>query len=208
MGIQTMTISPTRRIPNLAQAKQRALTVARFVLHFVEMCVAMMVGMLVFMAIPGVMALPSLVHQLGMAVAMTVPMVGWMRLRGHGWRHGIEMSIGMLAPWAAVLALVGLGADTALPWLAKADGAAMLLGMLAVMLLRPGHYGHGHRHAHTELSSTGTTDPLCGMAIDPSTASRTAEHAGQTYYFCAPACRKSFLSEPERFLRADYQGAI
>jgi hypothetical protein len=79
---------------------------------------------------------------------MTVPMVGWMRIRGHGWRHGIEMSIGMLAPWAAVLALVGLGADTALPWLAKADGATMLLGMLAVMLLRPGHYAHGDHHAH------------------------------------------------------------
>jgi hypothetical protein len=31
-------------------------TVGRFVLHFVEMCVAMMAGMLVFMAVPGVMA--------------------------------------------------------------------------------------------------------------------------------------------------------
>jgi hypothetical protein len=71
-------------------------------------------------------------------------MVGWMRVRGHGWRDGIEMSIGMLAPWVAVLGLVGLGADQAFPWLAKADGAAMLLGMLAVMLLRPGHHAHQH----------------------------------------------------------------
>ena len=116
----------------------------RFVLHFVEMCIAMMAGMVVFMAVPGVMGLPSLLHQILMAVAMTVPMVGWMRLRGHGWRHGIEMSIAMLAPWVAVLGLVGLGADQALPCLAKADGAAMLLGMLAVMLLRPGHYVHQH----------------------------------------------------------------
>jgi hypothetical protein len=119
-------------------------TFGRFVLHFVEMCVAMLAGMLVFMAVPGVMALPSVLHQLGMAVAMTVPMVGWMRIRGHGWRHGIEMSIGMLVPWAAVLILVGLGADRALPWLTRADGAAMLLGMLAVMLLRPGHSAHQH----------------------------------------------------------------
>jgi hypothetical protein len=88
------------------------------------------------------MALPPLAHQIGMGVAMSVPMVGWMRVRGHGWRHGVEMALGMLAPWVAVLMLVGLGADQALPWLARADGAAMLLGMLAVMLLRPGHYAH------------------------------------------------------------------
>jgi hypothetical protein len=70
---------------------------------------------------------------------MTLPMVGWMRIRGHAWRHGIEMSVGMLAPWAAVLVLLGLGADAALPWLARADGAAMLLGMLAVTLLQARH---------------------------------------------------------------------
>jgi hypothetical protein len=128
--------------------RERALIVGRFAFHFVEMCVAMLVGMVVFMAIPGVMELPSALHQLGMAVAMSVPMVGWMRFRGHAWRHGIEMSVGMLAPWAAVLALVGLGADAALPWLANADGAAMLLGMLGVMLLRPGQHRHHTRGAH------------------------------------------------------------
>jgi hypothetical protein len=69
-----------------------------------------------------------------------------MRVRGHGWRHGIEMSIGMLAPWALVRLLVGLGAASVLPWLEQADGIAMLLGMLAAMLLRRGHYPHGHRH--------------------------------------------------------------
>jgi flagellar biosynthetic protein FliP len=149
MGLQSVSLSQTqtptqiRRIPTLVQVKERALVVGRFAFHFVEMCIAMMAGMVVYMAIPGVMALPPALHQLGMAVAMTLPMVGWMRVRGHGWRHGIEMSIGMLAPWAAVLGLVALGAANALPWLAQADGAAMLLGMLAVMLLRPGHHAHG-----------------------------------------------------------------
>ena len=33
-----------------------------------------------------------------------------MRVRGHGWRHGLEMAAGMVVPWAAVLALVGLAA--------------------------------------------------------------------------------------------------
>lgn len=154
MAIQATTISPTSR--SESQAKQRAMGVARFVLHFVEMCAAMALGMGVFMAIPGVMALPSALHQLGMAVAMTVPMVGWMRIRGHGWRHGIEMSIGMLAPWVAVLVLVGLGADGAFPWLARAGGVAMLLGMLAVMLLRPGHYAGARSSGMSPTNSAST----------------------------------------------------
>jgi YHS domain-containing protein len=175
----------------------------RFVLHFVEMWIAMLAGMLVFMAVPGVIALPSLLHQVGMAVAMTVPMVGWMRIRGHSWRHGIEMSIGMLAPWAAVLILVGLGADQVFPWLAKADGAAMLLGMLAVMLLRPHHYAHQHA-CHAEAPASGSIDPVCGMAIDPASARHAANHDGQTYAFCAPGCRKAFLAEPARYLSPAY----
>jgi len=69
-----------------------ALSVGRFALHFLEMLLAMYVGMLIFMALPGAMALPALLHQFGMAVSMTLPMVLWMRIRGHGSRHGIEMS--------------------------------------------------------------------------------------------------------------------
>ena len=109
----------------------------RFVLHFVEMSVAMIVGMMLFMAIPGVMELPSTLHLVGMAIAMTVPMIAWMRIRGHGWRHGIEMSVGMLLPWITVLGLQAMGATSVLPWLELAEGPAMFLGMLAVMLLRP-----------------------------------------------------------------------
>ena len=40
------------------------LTAARFVLHFAEMWIAMLVGMMLFMAIPGVMGLSSVLHQL------------------------------------------------------------------------------------------------------------------------------------------------
>ena len=37
-------------------------------------------------------------------------------------------------------------------------------------------------------------DPICGMQVDISTAKWTAERDGQTHYFCAPACRRTFLS--------------
>jgi len=183
--------------PAFQQLKTAGLTAGRFVLHFLEMSIAMIVGMMLFMAIPGVMELPRPLHLLGMAIAMTAPMVGWMRIRGHGWRHGIEMSIGMLLPWAAVLGLVALGTASFLPWLTQAEGPAMFGGMLAVMLLRPGHYAH--RACHTHGADSSLTDPVCGMAVDPQTASRTAEYAGKTYYFCAPACRNTFVADPARF---------
>lgn len=42
-------------------------------------------------------------------------------------------------------------------------------------------------------------DPVCMMDVDPATARWSAEHAGRTYYFCAPACRKLFLADPTLF---------
>jgi len=153
-----------------------------FVIHFLEMSIAMIVGMLLFMAVPGVMQLPKALHLLGMALAMTLPMIGWMRFRGHGWRHGVEMSLGMLLPWAVVLGLVAFGAAVVLPWLEHADGPAMFLGMLGVMLLRPGHYGHAHHHPR-DCGPNGPADPVCGMSIDPTNAARTAEYQAQTWYF-------------------------
>ena len=84
-----------------------------------------------------------------MVVFMTVPMVAWMRLRGHSWRHGAEMAAGMLAPAVVIYILLGLGAGATLPWLQEADHPAMLLGMLAAMLLRREHYTGGHAPAVT-----------------------------------------------------------
>lgn len=37
-------------------------------------------------------------------------------------------------------------------------------------------------------------DPICEMEVDIATAKWTAERDGQTFYFCAPGCRKAFLS--------------
>ena len=43
-------------------------------------------------------------------------------------------------------------------------------------------------------------DPVCGMDVDEATAKHTAQHDGQTYYFCAPGCKKAFEAEPEKYL--------
>ncbi len=43
-------------------------------------------------------------------------------------------------------------------------------------------------------------DPVCGMKVDPQRAKHRAEHAGQTYYFCAAGCREKFIADPQAFL--------
>jgi Cu+-exporting ATPase len=44
-------------------------------------------------------------------------------------------------------------------------------------------------------------DPVCGMSVDPDKAAAKAEHAGKTYYFCAPGCAKRFQETPEKYLK-------
>ena len=42
------------------------------------------------------------------------------------------------------------------------------------------------------------TDPICLMTVDTANPNGgRSEHAGQTYYFCAPGCRIAFERDPE-----------
>ena len=123
----------------------------RFTRHFVEMVVAMFLGMVVLGG-PALLALdvvgsgwdqleadaPAVLF-LGMAVTMTVPMVAWMRHRGHSWRLGAEMSGAMFVPALAVIACYWLGGVTAEPMCGIAC-AAMLPAMVVAMLFRVEHY--------------------------------------------------------------------
>lgn len=53
------------------------------------------------------------------------------------------------------------------------------------------------------MSTTATSlDPVCGMTVDHDSAAATAEHAGQTYYFCSRHCQKAFVAEPARYVPA------
>jgi hypothetical protein len=141
---------PTTR-PWLSRAPAGAQMAGRFMLHFGEMVLAMMAGMLIYMPVAGL--IPTSLQQFGMALFMAAPMVAWMRIRGHGWRHGFEMALAMLVPWAAVVGLVGLGVANVLPWLAHASDPAMYLGMLGIMLVRRDHYAHGGAHPRSSKHS-------------------------------------------------------
>lgn len=43
-------------------------------------------------------------------------------------------------------------------------------------------------------------DPVCLMSVDPATARHRVEHAGRTYVFCAPSCKKLFVGDPDAYL--------
>ena len=44
------------------------------------------------------------------------------------------------------------------------------------------------------------TDPVCGMRIRKSTAVSSVEYGGKTFYFCVDECRKTFQSDPSRYV--------
>ena len=43
-------------------------------------------------------------------------------------------------------------------------------------------------------------DPICEMLVEVAGARFTAEFEGETYYFCCPACRKKFQSDPAAYV--------
>jgi uncharacterized protein len=54
--------------------------------------------------------------------------------------------------------------------------------------------------AAPDAGSKPTTDPVCGMTVDPRTATEHVEHGGVTYYFCSAGCREAFEKDAERYL--------
>ena len=135
-----------------------------FIRHYIEMVVVMFDGMIV-LGIPGEAALkaigsgtselrhdaPAIVF-LGMMATMTIPMIAWMRFRGHRWQPTLEMAASMIVPTLIAIALLALDVSS-FGTLMGLEHVAMLLGMLVAMLLRIDEYsGHAH-HAHDGVAA-------------------------------------------------------
>ena len=141
----------------------RGRSARRFLRHLLEMIVVMMLGMCVLGAAWGAF------HQIvfgsafadgwrdyvglaafAMAFNMTVPMVLWMRYRGHSWERGGEMAVAMNLPLLPLLLLYSLDLIPAQAVL----GLQMLLmipAMVLAMLYRKDEYSAAHQrvwHPH------------------------------------------------------------
>lgn len=55
-------------------------------------------------------------------------------------------------------------------------------------------------HKHHPSAPDAARDPVCGMAVNPTTAKHSTVHAGTTYYFCCAGCRTKFDADPARYL--------
>ena len=152
----------------------------RLIQHYLEMVIAMFAGMLAWgwlsavlfgqggamgmhasMPATGVIdAQQSVMSQIGgitaMDLSMIIPMVLWMRYRGHSWRHGAEMSAAMVVPAIPVYAAVLIWPGTFGPVSTMLSHGAMLLGMAALMIAqRDTHAEHDHAHAAPATDTSG-----------------------------------------------------
>lgn len=130
-----------------------------FAKHYAQMVLVMLAGMLV---LGGAMLLaataagfgraelqaqaPAL-YLAGMGVSMTVPMVWWMRRRGHSWGANRAMAMAMIAPTVAAIALLAAGAVTDLGALFAIEHAAMGPAMLLAMIPFRYEFTHASRAA-------------------------------------------------------------
>lgn len=119
----------------------RGHSLRRFLRHYLEMIMAMVVGMVVLGA-----AEAMLLNRVGwaetlarpetdvliMATNMIVAMAAWMRVRGHGWAVITEMAVAMYLPFVVLFVPLWLGvlSPTGLMVLGH---VLMLLAMAAVM---------------------------------------------------------------------------
>jgi len=120
-------------------------TAWHLVRHYLEMIVAMLIGM-VLLGLLQQLAWPSLnfhsaVGVLVMATDMAIGMGAWMRVRGHSWRGIAEMSASMYAPFIALLVPYWTGAVSGAELLAWGH-LLMFPAMALVMYLRPAEYLH------------------------------------------------------------------
>jgi Cu+-exporting ATPase len=56
-------------------------------------------------------------------------------------------------------------------------------------------FATGLKIKETEMA----TDPVCGMTVDEKSAAGSAEHQGNTYYFCSSHCLHKFQAAPEKY---------
>jgi flagellar biosynthetic protein FliP len=113
--------------------------------HFLEMVVAMLIGMVV-LGLLQQLVWPSLnfysaVGVLVMATDMAIGMGAWMRVRGHSWRGIAEMSASMYGPFIALLVPYWTGAVSGAELMAWGH-LLMFPAMALAMYLRPAEYLH------------------------------------------------------------------
>ena len=56
--------------------------------------------------------------------------------------------------------------------------------------------------------ATGVIDPVCGMTVNPATASHKVGHNGKDFYFCCRSCAEKFSAGPAQYLNKPASGLV
>jgi flagellar biosynthetic protein FliP len=124
----------------------------RFARHYLEMVIAMFVGMgvlwpvwlgLFWLSGQSQLADRTDVDAITMAIDMCVAMAAWMRFRGHAWRPILEMSAAMVLPFVVLLVPYWYGA-VGREAVMTVGHSAMFVTMLLAMLWRRDEYAGHH----------------------------------------------------------------
>lgn len=118
----------------------------RFVLHFLELQIPMVLGAVICYLVVRLITSSSgfstiyypgtYLFAIGDLLFLTVPVVIWMIFCRYSWQHSFEMGIAMIAPVATIIVLGQLTAYDYLTWLLTSGYPLMCLGMLVYMLYR------------------------------------------------------------------------
>jgi hypothetical protein len=79
----------------------------------------------------------------------------------------------------------------------------VLIAGLAVRFLRTGGLAMLREMEIPPEQQSSIKDPVCGMTVDPATASQRSVYQGTTYLFCSAGCRSAFEDDPARHLQHD-----
>ena len=160
-GTKQVSSAQTVQIPGLATRAWH------FIRHLLEMCLAMCVGgiplIVLFFWGAATIGYPDLLQRfpelsvLVIGCILSLPMIAWMRFRGHEWRPTLEMASTTIL---LAIVLVGLGWLGILPrsslfeWMTRLACPVMIIPMLFRLDVYTGHHASHSRHqAHVSDSA-------------------------------------------------------
>jgi YHS domain-containing protein len=82
-----------------------------------------------------------------------------------------------------------------------AAAAATLVLSLPAFAQGPHVHEHGTAPQAGPAKDGQVVDPVCGMKVDPKTATAKSVYAGKSYYFCSKEDKATFDDDPEKFLK-------
>lgn len=65
----------------------------------------------------------------------------------------------------------------------------------------PGQAEDACKTGVSAVHDASSSDPVCGMKVDPASSKHHAEYQGSTFHFCSTRCREKFVANPAHYLQ-------